>query len=253
MIILLSPAKSLDFDKSIINTKFSEPLFINEKKQLADALCKYSVKGLEELMNISPALAELNYERFNNIKNFPSEISEKQAITVFTGEAFRGLDVADFNEFDLDFAQKHLRILSGFYGILRPLDHIQPYRLEMGTKLKIGNNKNLYEFWGDKITNQIQKDLKDSDTVINLASQEYFKSVNTELLKANVITPKFMNKKNGNYKVITVYAKNARGAMARHIIKDRIRNPEEIKKSSVNGYKFNEKMSDKKNWIFLKD
>lgn len=254
MIILLSPAKTLDYTTQPNVRKFSEAVFQNEKNELSEVLAKYSAKELEELMNISPSLAELNHERFQAIKNFPSEVPEKQAIFVFTGEAYRGLNAYDLNEFDLDFAQDHLLILSGFYGLLRPLDYIQPYRLEMGTKLKVGEHKNLYEFWGDKITNQLNKDLVNTDkTIINLASDEYFKSLNLKLLDAKIITPKFLDNKNGKYKMITVYAKNTRGAMARYIIENRIKNSEDIKTAVVNGYVYNNELSDIKNWIFTKD
>ncbi len=252
MIILLSPAKTLDFDSPSISKNFTEPVFSKENEELTDILAKFSARDLEELMGISPALAELNYERYQGLKKFPSESQAKQAVSVFTGEAYRGLNVTDFSETDLEFAQQHLRILSGFYGILRPLDLIQPHRLEMGTKLKVGSSENLYQYWGDKITEKINEDLKNSETIINLASDEYFKSINLKLLKANVIIPKFLDKKNGKYKMITVYAKNTRGAMTAHIIKNRITNPEEIKTSKVNGYKFSKEMSNNSNWVFLR-
>lgn len=251
MIVLLSPAKSLDFESSAISDKISEPVFAKESSELLNVLAKLSVNDLQELMSISPALAELNFNRFRDMKDFPSEVPAKQAISVFVGEAYRGLSSDDFSAADLQFAQKHLRILSGFYGVLRPLDLIQPYRLEMGTKLKLEKHDNLYKFWGDKITNQINKDLQ-TPVIINLASDEYFKSVNKKILNAEIITPVFYDNHKGKYKMITVYAKNARGAMTRYIIKNRIENPEELKNAEVNGYRFSEEMSDKGKWVFVK-
>ena len=253
MIILLSPAKTLDFKTPAITSSLSDPLFQKENKVLVDALSQLSEHDLQDLMEISSDLARLNFERYQEIKNFPSEVPAKQAILVFTGEAYRGLNALDFSEEDLFFSQNHLRILSGFYGVLRPLDLIQPHRLEMGTRLKVGKNDNLYQFWADKITNAIKQDLKAEKTIVNLASDEYFKSVNTKLLGAEIITPKFLDKKNGKNKMITVYAKNTRGAMTRHIIKNRITKASEIKNSLVNGYSFNNEMSDDSNWVFTKN
>ena len=250
MIVLLSPAKSLDFESPAISDRVSEPLFADETGELLNVLAKLSVNDLQELMSISAALAELNFNRFQEMQNFPSEVPAKQAVSVFVGEAYRGLSSDDFSDDDLQFAQKHLRILSGFYGVLRPLDLIQPYRLEMGTKLKVNKYDNLYKFWGDKITNQINKDLQ-TPVIINLASDEYFKSVNKKILNAEIITPVFYDNHKGTYKMITVYAKNARGAMTRYIIKNRIENHEELKNANVNGYKFSEKMSDKEKWVFV--
>jgi uncharacterized protein len=249
MIVLLSPAKSLDFDSPAISDKISEPVFVKESSELLKVLAKLSVNDLQELMSISVALAELNFGRFRDMKDFPSEVPAKQAISVFVGEAYRGLSAVDFSDEDLKFAQNHLRILSGYYGVLRPLDLIQPYRLEMGTKLEVGKNDNLYKFWGDKITEQINKDLQ-SPTIINLASDEYFKSVNKKILKAEIITPVFYDNHKGKYKMITVYAKNARGAMTRYIIKNRIENPEDLKNADVNGYKYDAEMSDRGKWVF---
>lgn len=252
MIILLSPAKTLDYKSAAITAKFSEPIFESENKKLVDVLSQLSELDLQELMKISPDLARLNFERYQSMKNFPSEVPGKQAISVFTGEAYRGLNALDFTEEDLEFAQKHLRILSGFYGVLRPLDLIQPHRLEMGTKLKVGENNNLYKFWGDKISNVINQAFNGEKLIINLASEEYFKAVNIKILDAEIITPKFFDKKNGKYKMITVYAKNARGAMTRHIIKNKITDTSKLKKSHVNGYKFSETLSDGNSWVFVR-
>lgn len=253
MIILLSPAKTLDFNAPSISSKISEPRLVAETSKLIDVLSKLSAKDLEELMEISLNLAELNYERFSTLKKHPSEAQAKQALALFKGEAYRGLNVVDFDEKDVDFAQNHLRILSGFYGVLRPLDLIQAHRLEMGTKLHFDNYKNLYQFWGDKISEIIKHDLQKSKTIINLASDEYFKAINKKVVNVNIITPKFMNKKNGKFKTIAVYAKNARGAMTSYIIKNRITNPEEIKSAKINNYSYNKELSDSNNWIFTSE
>jgi uncharacterized protein len=252
MIVLLSPAKTLDFKTAAISSNFSEHIFEYENKQLVDVLSQLSELDLQELMKISPDLARLNFERYQSMKNFPSEVPGKQAISVFTGEAYRGLNALDFAEEDFEFAQKHLRILSGFYGVLRPLDLIRPHRLEMGTKIKVGKTENLYKFWGNKITETINQDLKGEKIIINLASDEYFKSINTKKLDAEIITPKFLDNKHDKYKMITVYAKNARGAMTRHIIKNKITKAFEIKNSRVNDYKFSKEKSGELNWVFLR-
>lgn len=251
MIVLLSPAKSLDFETPAISDKISEPVFANETSELLDVLSKLNANDLQELMSISPVLADLNYKRFREMIDFPSEVPAKQAISVYVGEVYRGLSASDFSEEDLQFAQKHLRILSGFYGVLRPLDLIQPYRLEMGIKLKVGGKDNLYKFWGDKITYQIKKDLQ-SPIIVNLASDEYYKSLNKKLLDAQIITPKFLDNYKDKYRMLTVYAKNARGAMTRYIIKNRIENPESLKTAEVNGYKFSPEKSNNDKWIFIR-
>lgn len=252
MLILLSPAKTLDFDSPAITNLISDPVFASETAELLENLSKLSANDLQELMGISPALAELNFNRYHEIKNFPSEVPAKQAINTFIGEAYRGLKASDFSDADLEFAQEHLRILSGFYGVLRPLDLIWPHRLEMGTALKTSKASNLYEFWGNKITDELNINVGKDDIVINLASEEYFKSVNKKILRAQIITPQFLDIHKGKYKMITVYAKNARGAMTRYIIKNRITNPEELKTAELNGYKFSDELSDDKKWVFIR-
>lgn len=203
-------------------------------------------------MGISSELAALNVERYQNWSIEPAKGQAKQAILAFNGEVYRGLNTKELNEEDLEFAQKHLRILSGLYGVLKPLDLIQAHRLEMGTKLKHYSNNNLYQFWGDKITRRIQKDIGDSNTLINLASTEYFKAIKPTKLKANIITPIFKDYSNGSYKVLMTYAKNARGVMANYIIKNKITEPELIKSFNENGYIFDHAESDKNNWVFLR-
>ncbi|MDY0140977.1 MAG: peroxide stress protein YaaA [Bacteroidales bacterium] len=252
MIILLSPAKSLDFKRTIQSNIVSKPEFMQDANILAAELQKYSTTQLKELMGISNSLASLNAERFANWHNKIKNIENKQTIRAFIGEAYRGLKAEEMNEDDLLYAQDHLRILSGLYGVLRPLDAIQPYRLEMGTKIEIGEFKNLYRFWDNKITDSINKALGKSKTVINLASNEYFKSINSKKIKANIITPEFREYKNGVIKMITVYAKNARGQMANFIIKNRIEDPEQIKTFDINGYQFDVNSSNENKWSFVR-
>jgi cytoplasmic iron level regulating protein YaaA (DUF328/UPF0246 family) len=252
MLILLSPAKTLDFESPAITDMVSEPDFAAESEILIKKLSTFSVAELSELMDISSALAELTFERYQTLHRHRADVLSKQAILTYIGEAFRGLNAASMNDDDFEYAQSHLRILSGMYGVLRPLDIIQPHRLEMATKLNIGKLTNLYQFWGDKITSKLNEDLTGNDYVINLASNEYFKSVKTEKLKAQVITPTFKDLHKGTYKILVLYAKNARGAMTSFIIKNRISNPEDIKSFNLNGYRFKPELSDVGNWVWTR-
>ena len=205
-------------------------------------------------MNISIKLAELNFERYTRWSLPLNEDNAKQAILAFNGHAYSGLKADNFNENDFDFAQKHLRILSGLYGILKPLDLILPYRLEMGTKLENPKGKNLYQFWDELITTELNKDILNSENniLINLASDEYYKAIKINKLNANVIKPVFKENKNGNYKVISVYAKKARGLMTRFIIKNKLTNPSDIKAFNTEGYSFNNNFSDKNTFVFTR-
>lgn len=253
MILILSPAKSLDFRRPSPSAKISEPFFEEEKNILLKHLIKLNQEDLEELMGISKSLAKLNHSRFNEMFYSSNEVPMRQAIFAYNGEAYRGLNAKSFSENDLDFAQTHLRILSGFYGLLRPLDLIQPYRLEMGVKLKIFNYSNLYEFWEDKITSKLNADLTIAGKyLINLASDEYSKVINRKKLNAKIITPVFYDKHNGVYKMITVYAKNARGAMSNFVIKNKITKPEDIKDFNLNNYKYSAEMSKDEKFVFLR-
>ncbi len=252
MIILLSPAKSLDFKRTIQTNIASIPEFFQDANILAAELQKYSITQFKELMGISKSLAILNFERYANWQKEIKNAEIKQAVRAFIGEAYRGLKAEEMSEDDLLYAQDHLRILSGLYGVLRPLDAIQPYRLEMGTKIEIGEFKNLYRFWNNKITDSINKALGESETVINLASNEYFKSIDRKKLKANIITPEFREYKNGVIKMITVYAKKARGQMANFIIRNKIEDPEQIKTFDINGYQFDVNSSDENKWSFIR-
>ncbi len=252
MLIIISPAKSLDFNKSSNIQASSKPDFQKEATQIIKALKDLSPKEIGELMHISHDLSTLNYHRFQNWKQTPTKSPTKQALFAFTGEVFRGLKTDELSKDDLLYTQDHLRILSGLYGTLRPLDSIQPYRLEMSTKIKFEEYKNLYQFWDDKITKKINTALDESKTIINLASHEYFKSLKRPKLKANIITPIFKDFSKGELKVIVMYAKNARGAMSNFIIKNRIENPEEIKAFDNNGYSFDANSSDDNNWVFIR-
>lgn len=233
MKLVISPAKTLDYETAPITKKHTKPLFPKETAELVKKMAKYSEKDIAKLMDISPKLAKLNFDRFQEWPTAP----QKQAILAFMGDVYEGLSVSDFTEKDIEFAQDHLRILSGIYGLLRPLDMIKPYRLEMGTKI------GLYEFWGDKLT----KELGD-DVVINLASEEYFKAIKPK----KVINVTFYEMKNGKPKIIALFAKKARGMMARYIIKHKVTKPEGMKKFTDGGYKYSEKHSDAGNFVFIR-
>lgn len=243
MIILLSPAKSLDFESSFNCKKHSQPRFESETKKLALLMKKYSVSDLEKLMVISKKLAELNFERFKNFEKNQS----RQALLAFDGDVYAGIEKEKFSEKDFDFAQNHVRILSGFYGLLRPLDLIKPYRLEMGTKLK---TQSLYEFWGDKISDELEK--SEEKTLVNLASEEYFGAVNPKKISKKIVNIIFKENKNGIYKIIGINAKKARGLMTNFVIKNKIDDVEKLKKFSEEEYRFEKTLSGELNWVFVR-
>ena len=235
MLILLSPSKSLDLSRSIGSIDCSEPVFEAEADVLAKELRSYSRDDIQEMMQISEKLADLNYERYQAWDN--ADVEQRRALAIFTGDAYTGLDAWSMGEEQIAYAQDHLRILSGIYGVLRPLDIIKPYRLEMGRRLKSGS---LYSYWGDKITELINKDAAIANgPVVNLASSEYFKSVNIGLLDKELVTPVFKEKKGDKYKTIGIYAKKARGMMSRFIIDNRIESVDELLKFDLDGYCFN--------------
>jgi len=253
MLLLISPAKSFDFESPSNTSYSSSPDFVEESTKLIKKMTTFSKKKVAELMNISPELAALNVDRYQKWTPQPQKEDTKQAVLAFNGEVFRGLNAKEMSEDELQFAQNHLRILSGLYGVLRPLDLIQPYRLEMGTKLKYYSSNNLYQFWGDKITKRINQDLGDANSIVNLASTEYYKSVKEPKLKGKVITPIFKDRsKDGIYKVVMTYAKNARGLMANYIIKNQLSDPELMKSFDSNGYAYDPTQSDESNWVFLR-
>ena len=255
MLTLISPAKSLDFDSPVSTTNFSEPDFLDESETLINALRALTPPDIESLMKISPKLADLNYGRFLNWQRPFKPDNARQSVFAFTGDVYQGLDIHSFNDQQLDFCQQHLRILSGLYGLLRPLDLMQAYRLEMGTKFENSRGKNLYAFWGAQITNKLNQELEaqQADTLINLASNEYFKSVKPKQLQARVINPEFKDQKNGQYKIISFYAKKARGLMTAYIMKNGITEPEALKQFDVDGYYFSAAASSEDKWVFLRD
>lgn len=254
MIVLLSPAKKLTI-KGSKPAQFTEPAFVHHAQKLIKELQKYSPTKLHNLMKVSSEIADLNVARYADWKAEHTFENSKQAIFTFTGEVYNGLQAAKLTKTDLDYAQEHLRILSGLYGILKPLDLVQEYRLEMGTKLKMGKHSNLYSFWGDIITNYLNDELKNhqTKTIVNLASTEYFKAINTKKINANVVTPIFKDGKNGEYKVVMMYAKKARGMMANYIIKNRIDNPDDLISFNFEGYYFNPKISTENELVFYRN
>lgn len=255
MLILLSPAKTLDFEKKSPTTESTQAIFVDKAKQLMAVLRNFSPEELQKLMSINPELALLNYHRFKNWQVQPNAESGKQAVLAFRGEAYRGLKATEWKQKNFSFAQKHLRILSALYGVLRPLDMISPFRLEMACKLAIDEEKNLYQFWRETITHNIKQtlDSQGDNVLINLASNEYFKVINTRSLNAEMITPVFKDFKNGVYKNISVYAKKARGMMSRFIVENELTKSEDIKHFDGEGYGYNDRLSNDKEWVFTRE
>lgn len=252
MKIIISPAKSLDFETPVETSLYSQPQFLEQSVKLNKKLKTLSRKKLAEFMAISPALAELNYERNQSWELPFTKDNAKQAIYAFTGEVFRGIDVHTLAAEKLPLLQDRLRILSGLYGLLKPLDLMQAYRLEMGKKLKVGRTENLYKFWGDQLTNALNDELKEDELFVNLASSEYFKAVRQKALKVPMITPVFKELKNGQYKTIMTFAKKARGLMVRYIIDNDVETIEGLKGFDVDRYRFSEKMSTKTALVFTR-
>lgn len=254
MITIISPAKTQDFSAQDITKEFTEPSFLKESERLVKELKKKSAKKICELMDVSENIAALNYNRFQNFSTPFTPDNAKQALLSFKGDVYTDIDIDNYSTKEFDFAQNHLRILSGLYGLLKPLDLIQPYRLEMKIKLKNPRGKDLYEFWGDRITKAINEDLKkNKDAVlVNLASNEYFKAVKPKKINTDIITPIFKDNSNGQYKIIAFYAKRARGMMANFIIKNGIKNPEALKTFQEAGYEYSEPLSNEKEWVFIR-
>lgn len=255
MLIVVSPAKTLDYETPPQTDKYSLPVNLEDSALLIAELRKLSPPQVSQLMGISDKLGALNFGRYVDWHSDFNPDNAKQALLAFKGDVYTGLDAESLTEAELAWAQQHLRILSGLYGILKPLDLMQPYRLEMGTKLANERGKDLYQFWGDTITEQLNSMLKaeDDPILINLASNEYFKSVNKKLLAATIITPVFKDLKNGKYKIISFYAKKARGLMSRYIIQNKITAPEKIKQFDIAGYQFNPAMTEGNEWVFTRD
>lgn len=254
MLVVISPAKTLDFDSAPVTQQHSQPRFLEQSQQLIDTLRKLSVADVASLMKLSDKLAGLNVARFGDWHTPFDLENAKQAVLAFKGDVYTGLDADSMTTADFEFAQKHLRILSGLYGVLKPLDLIQPYRLEMGTSLANSRGKDLYQFWGSVLRESLEQepDLEDG-VLINLASNEYFKAVEAKKLKARIITPVFKDWKNGQYKIISFYAKKARGLMSRYIIEHKLAEPEAIKNFDSEGYRYNADMSKGDEWVFIRD
>ena len=254
MLITLSPAKTLNFEPQSILKESTTPTFLKESRKIVKEMRTYDTAGLEVLMGTSTAIAETNVKRFKDWKTPFTSKNAKQAVLAFKGQVYDGLKAWEMNKQDLQTSQRYLRILSGLYGLLKPLDLMQAYRLEMGTKVSIAGSKNLYDFWGDQITEEINRDLNEYgyNTLVNLASNEYFKVVKKKNVQARIITPNFKEERDGGYKMITFYAKVARGLMTRFIIENALDDPEMIKTFDVDGYRFNPKLSTENEWIFTR-
>jgi len=247
MKIIISPAKSLDFEKELPTKGFSIPDFLSESKVINDSLKKRSPGELKSLMNISDKLAELNWDRNNSFKIPFNADNARPSIFTFNGDVYNGLDSFSLSEDQIKIAQGSLRILSGLYGLLKPLDLIQAYRLEMGTKLNVNGSANLYDFWKNKITQKLNEEIKENELFINLASNEYSSVIDKKELKTTLISPIFKDMKNGKLKIISFYAKKARGMMVRYILDNNINNEEDLKGFNYGGYSFSQPESDNSN------
>ncbi|HEY9184184.1 MAG TPA: peroxide stress protein YaaA [Salegentibacter sp.] len=245
MKIVVSPAKSLDYESKLPTTRGTQPEFVDTAVKINRKLSRMSKKELAELMNISDKLADLNYNRYHDFEEEHNKKNSRPSVYAFAGDVYTGIDAYTIPTEKLDRLQDSLRILSGMYGILRPLDLIQPYRLEMGTELGIDRKKNLYEVWQEKVTDYLNSELKEDELFLNLASKEYFKAVDAKKLKSEVISPVFKDFKNGKLKIISFYAKQARGAMVRNIIDKEAKTLEDIKAFDYMDYRFSEEETKK--------
>lgn len=253
MLVVVSPAKKLDWNP--VEARTTAPVFQDEALALTEAARGLSVEQLQKLMSLSANLATLNYDRFKAFEAEPDAFATRPAVRAFAGDTYTGLEAASLDAEEMAWAQDHLRILSGLYGVLRPLDAIQPYRLEMGSRLKNPRGKNLYEFWGSQISSALNAQAKDtgSHVLVNCASQEYFGAVDLAALNLRVITPVFMEDKGGLPKIVSFYAKRARGSMARFIIQRRLTDPEGLKDFDLGGYAYQPDMSEGDRWVFLRN
>lgn len=254
MLLVVSPAKKLDFESPLATTQTSQSALLEHSELLIERCIKLSPDQIASLMKLSDKLAGLNAARFGEWSQPFTTENSRQAVLAFNGDVYSGLDASSFSHDDFDFAQKHFRILSGLYGLLKPLDLMQAYRLEMGTKLDNIRGANLYQFWGDIITDELNKVLLEqkSDVLINLASNEYFKAVNKKTLKAKIITPQFKDWKNDQYKIISFYAKKARGLMARYIIQNQLTDVEQLKDFDVAGYQYSSDLTQGNDLVFIR-
>ena len=255
MLMVISPAKTLDFDTPPTTERFTQPQYLDHSQELITQLRELSPAQIGELMQLSDKLSGLNAARFGSWTPSFTPENAKQALLAFKGDVYTGLDAESLSDADLDYAQQHLRMLSGLYGLLRPLDLMQPYRLEMGTKLANSRGKDLYAFWGNRISEWLNQALAEQgdDVLLNLASNEYFSAVKRPALKARVINTEFRDQKNGQYKIISFYAKKARGMMSRFVISERISKPEDLRGFDVQGYRFSNEQSSDSTLVFLRD
>lgn len=254
MLALISPAKTLDFETPAPTEFASQPQFLDDSQKLIETARQLAPHQISSLMGISDKLGQLNFDRFANWQRPFNSDNAKQALLAFKGDVYTGLGAENFSEADFKFAQNHLRILSGLYGLLRPMDLIQPYRLEMGTRLSNPRGDNLYQFWGERITEALNRDLasQTQPRVVNLASNEYFRAVQPGKLTAPVITPVFKDWKNGRYKIISFYAKKARGMMSAFMIRERLARVEDLQRFTEGGYRFDAALSTQSEWVFTR-
>jgi cytoplasmic iron level regulating protein YaaA (DUF328/UPF0246 family) len=252
MLTVISPAKTLDFETQAPTDAFTQPAHLQQSRQLIKRLRDLSADDLSNLMNVSDNIANLNVDRFKHWKTPFTAENARQALFAFKGDVYVGLDAYSMDSANIDFAQKHLRMLSGLYGLLRPLDLMQAYRLEMGTRLDTDHGSNLYQFWDGRITDAINTELKtmDNPVLVNLASNEYFKSVKAKSLEGDIVNPIFKEYHKGKYQIISFYAKKARGLMARYIIDHELTEAEAIKDFNLEGYGFDSDLSQGKDWVF---
>lgn len=255
MLMVISPAKTLDYATPPATAQFTQPQHLDHAQLLIEQLRDFSPAQIAELMHLSDKLAGLNAARFGSWEQPFTPSNAKQALLAFKGDVYTGLNADDFNEADFNFAQSHLRMLSGLYGVLRPLDLMQPYRLEMGTKLANPRGNNLYDFWGERISGWLNEALaaQGDEVLLNLASNEYFSAVKRKALTARIIDTEFKDQKNGQYKIISFYAKKARGLMARYVIKERITDPAELRNFTYEGYRYSAEHSKTDSLVFLRD
>ncbi len=255
MLMVISPAKTLDFDTPPTTKRYTQPQFLDHSQELINQLRDLTPAQIGELMHLSDKLSGLNAARFGSWNPAFTPENAKQALLAFKGDVYTGLDADTLSGPDLTYAQKHLRMLSGLYGLLRPLDLMQPYRLEMGTKLANARGKDLYAFWGDRISEWLNEALKEQgdDVLLNLASNEYFSAVKRPALNARVIETEFRDQKNGQYKIISFYAKKARGMMTRFVISERISKPKDLTQFDAHGYRYSKELSSPDKLVFLRD
>lgn len=255
MLMVISPAKTLDFDTPPVTKRFTQPQFLDHSQELIVQLRQLSPQQIAELMDLSDKLSGLNAARFGSWTPAFTPENAKQALLAFKGDVYTGLQAENFTDADFSYAQDHLRMLSGLYGLLRPLDLMQPYRLEMGTKLANARGKDLYAFWGTQISEWLNQALADQgdDLLLNLASNEYFSAVKRTALKGRIINTEFRDLKNDQYKIISFYAKKARGLMSRFVIKEQINRPEDLKQFNTQGYRYSTSHSTPDNLVFLRD